>query len=139
MQLEAVRLENSFTYEIVIDNEIEETEIFVPPLIVQPFAENAIWYGLRHKADGNGKLYVRFILENKIKLRIEIEDNGIGREGSAVLKTAKKHTSYGIKITEERLVKLNAANYLEILDLYNSHNKPVGTKVILHLNLDEND
>lgn len=139
LQLEAVRLENSFTYEIVIDNEIEETEIFVPPLIVQPFAENAIWYGLRHKADGNGKLYVRFILENKIKLRIEIEDNGIGREGSAVLKTAKKHTSYGIKITEERLVKLNAANYLEILDLYNSHNKPVGTKVILHLNLDEND
>lgn len=139
LQLEAVRLENSFTYEIVIDNEIEETEIFVPPLIVQPFAENAIWHGLRHKADGNGKLYVRFILENKTKLRIEIEDNGIGREGSMLLKTAKKHTSYGIKITEERLVKLNAANYLEILDLYNSHNKPVGTKVILHLNLDEND
>ena len=139
LQLEAVRLENSFTYEIVIDNDIEENEVFVPPLIVQPFAENAIWHGLRHKANGNGKLYVRFILENKDKLRIEIEDNGIGREGSVLLKTAKKHTSYGIKITEERIVKLNTANYLEILDLYNNNNKPVGTKVILHLNLEEND
>ena len=139
LQLEAVRLENSFTYEIVVDNDIDETDVFVPPLIVQPFAENAIWHGLRHKANGNGKLYVRFILENKDKLRIEIEDNGIGREGSVLLKTAKKHTSYGVKITEERLIKLNAANYLEILDLYDSNNKPAGTKVILHLNLEEND
>lgn len=139
LQLEAVRLENSFTYEIVVDNDIDETDVFVPPLIVQPFAENAIWHGLRHKANGNGKLYVRFILENKDKLRIEIEDNGIGREGSVILKTAKKRTSYGVKITEERLVKLNTANYLEILDLYDSTNKPAGTKVILHLNLEEDD
>jgi len=139
LQLEAVRLENSFTYEVVVDDAIDQTEVFVPPLIVQPFAENAIWHGLRHKANGNGKLYVRFILENKDKLRIEIEDNGIGRDGSVLLKTAKKHTSYGVKITEERLIKLNSANYLEILDLYNNNNEPVGTKVILHLNLEEND
>ncbi|MEG1239158.1 MAG: histidine kinase, partial [Flavobacterium sp.] len=139
LQLEAVRLENSFTYEVVVDNAIDEAEVFVPPLIVQPFAENAIWHGLRHKANGNGKLYVRFILENKDKLRIEIEDNGIGRDGSVLLKTAKKHISYGVKITEERLIKLNSANYLEILDLYNNNNEPVGTKVILHLNLEEND
>src|SRR5690606_6939220 len=138
LQLEAVRLENSFTYEIIIDKDIDETEVLVPPLIVQPFAENAIWHGLRHKGDGNGKLYIRFILEGKERLRIEIEDNGIGRKGSVLLKTSKKHTSYGIKITEERLNKLNIANYLEILDLYNN-NKPVGTKVILHLNLEEND
>lgn len=139
LQLEAVRLENSFAYEIVVDIDEAEAEILVPPLIVQPFAENAIWHGLRHKAEGNGKLYVRFVLENKDKLRIEIEDNGIGREGSVLLKTAKKHTSYGVKITEERLVKLNTANYLEILDLYDNNNKPAGTKVILHLNLEEND
>ena len=82
MQLEVVRLDHSFDFKIEVYENINIQEIMIPPLIVQPFAENAIWHGLRHLPNKNGFLTIRFKLKTETLLQIDIEDNGIGREQS---------------------------------------------------------
>jgi len=86
----------------------------VPPMLIQPYIENAVWHGLRYK-DSKGKLLLRFHKESK-DLVVEITDNGIGRKKSAALKTEnqKKHNSTGLKNIQHRLALINKvyhANY----------------------------
>jgi LytS/YehU family sensor histidine kinase len=101
MQLEASRLDNKFTYEFKIDEDIDIEAILIPPLILQPFVENSIWHGMKDKV-GNGKIIIEITKENKM-LNFGIEDNGVGRS------LAKKgdQKSYGMKITKDRLEVLN--------------------------------
>ena len=75
----------------------------VPPLIIQPYAENAIWHGLMHKKE-NGRLEIVLSLEEN-ELNCIITDNGIGRKEAATLKskTAVSHKSMGMRITAERI------------------------------------
>lgn len=131
LKLEAARLEQSFDYKIKIDEEVDETNQNIPPLIIQPFVENAIWHGLRNKQEkGEISIYIQAINEDFLK--ITIQDNGIGRELSAKLKTEQtNHKSYGIDITLERLQALHPENQITIEDLYDKKGKPIGTKVIL--------
>ncbi|MDQ2720226.1 MAG: histidine kinase [Bacteroidota bacterium] len=101
LDLERLRFKNAFDYSITFINTIDTATIFVPPLILQPFAENAIWHGLMHKK-GGGHLDIALSVEGKI-LTSTITDNGIGRSKAALLnsKTAEKDKSMGMKITVE--------------------------------------
>lgn len=101
LDLEAARLRHKFTYEIRISPDIDPEKIMVPPLILQPFVENCIWHGLKDK-DGTGKILIDINRDNSI-LHCAIEDDGVGRK----MKTEPSATSYGYRITKERIELLN--------------------------------
>ncbi|RZJ72885.1 histidine kinase [Flavobacterium sp.] len=136
MELESMRLEQSFDYTIKVDSELKGNPLVkVPPLIVQPFVENAIWHGLLHKSEP-GNLLVKAEIVDEEKFCIRIEDDGIGRERAATLKTRQtSHKSYGIDITIERIRLLHPENSVEILDLKNADGSAKGTAVLITLKL----
>ncbi|HEV8512397.1 MAG TPA: histidine kinase [Cyclobacteriaceae bacterium] len=107
LKLEHYRFRDKFDYEIKIDEGIDADHIEVPPMLTQPYIENAVWHGLRYK-DEKGKLLLSFRQERD-NLIVEINDNGIGRKKSSELKTEnqKKHKSTGLKNINERLAIIN--------------------------------
>ncbi len=137
LDLERLRFKNAFDYSITFINTIDTATIFVPPLIFQPFAENAIWHGLMHKK-GMGYLDIALSIEGKILTSI-ITDNGIGRTEAALLKskTAEKDKSMGMKITVERLALLNKTidqqSFFDIEDIKDKEGNTSGTKVELKI------
>ncbi len=134
LDLQALRFDNKFDYSIEVDPEINSESIAIPPMLAQPFIENAIEHGLLQKKEG-GKIIIRFLMKNNYLL-FEVEDNGIGREEAAKLKNfqEKKHVSLATVITKERLTLLNKRHRkkieLNITDLKSSDNVTQGTKVI---------
>ena len=136
IQLEAVRFENAFSYEIFVNENVSVATILIPPLIIQPYVENAIWHGLLHKQTGEGKLQINIWMKDET-LQIKITDNGVGREKATALKSNKTllHKSHGMKITSERLevinnlYKVNAS--VEITDLKDDQNQANGTSVLI--------
>jgi tetratricopeptide (TPR) repeat protein len=107
MKLEHYRFRDKFNYEIDIDESINAESILVPPMLIQPYLENAVWHGLRYR-DSVGFLKLSMARSNG-SLMVTITDNGIGRKRSAELKTEnqKKHKSTGLKNIKERLEILN--------------------------------
>ena len=109
IQMEAMRFKDKLKYTITVDENVDSSFIEIPPLLLQPYVENAIWHGLMHKEDG-GRIAVQVReLPNEPVLSITIQDNGVGRLKSAELqsKSATKHKSYGTKVTSERLDLIN--------------------------------
>lgn len=107
MKLEHYRFRDKFDYEIHIDESINAEAVLVPPMLIQPYIENAVWHGLRYR-DSVG--FLKMTMEqHDSKLIVTIADNGIGRQKSAELKTEnqKKHKSTGLKNIKERLEILN--------------------------------
>jgi two-component system LytT family sensor kinase len=107
MKLEHYRFRDKFEYEIEIDESINAESISVPPMLIQPYLENAVWHGLRYRDTvGFLKLSMR---QRDSRLLVTITDNGIGRMKSAELKTEnqKKHKSTGLRNIRERLAILN--------------------------------
>lgn len=107
LDLEHFRFGDKFNYHVEIADGIDTDQVQVPPMLIQPYIENAIWHGLRYKEE-KGKLEVKFFTEDD-KLYCTVRDNGIGREQSAALKTKhqKTYQSTGIKNTKERIELLN--------------------------------
>ncbi|SMC61025.1 sensor histidine kinase [Moheibacter sediminis] len=139
LELESARLEHSFDYKFKIDPNIDSEYLQIPPLIIQPFTENAIWHGLRNRTD-KGLLEVIVNEIDDETLQIIVQDNGIGREASRKLKKEQtQHKSYGIEITTERLKTLDPNNSVEINDLYDADETSAGTQIIITLKLKEND
>ncbi|MEL7191857.1 MAG: histidine kinase [Bacteroidota bacterium] len=132
MKLEHFRFGDKFDYELEVDPELNQEQIVIPPMLVQPYIENAIWHGLRYKKE-KGKLTVS-IAEVGQKILIQIEDNGIGRKKSAELKTRnqKTHQSTGLKNTDQRVAIINdvykAYLSVEIEDL-EPNQEDTGTRV----------
>jgi LytS/YehU family sensor histidine kinase len=108
MDLERLRFNNTFDYSINFYNHFDISSIFIPPLLLQPFAENAIWHGLMNKKE-QGLMEVAFELDNGM-LNCYIIDNGIGRKNAETLKSksAEKQKSMGMQITAERLALFNS-------------------------------
>jgi putative methionine-R-sulfoxide reductase with GAF domain/sugar lactone lactonase YvrE len=138
IEMEALRFDRKFNYEIKVENNLGTDTIEVPPLIIQPYVENAIWHGLLHK-EQNGHLSIRLSMCSDSMLECTIEDNGIGREKAKELKskTATSRKSLGMQLTENRLSLLNKHAALnasvEIIDLQNGGSEALGTKVILKI------
>ncbi|MCB9234600.1 MAG: histidine kinase [Bacteroidia bacterium] len=137
INLEKLRFEDSFEYSCQTDSDIQLDFIRVPPLILQPFVENAIWHGLLHKT-GNRRLQLRIVSAGGM-LICEIEDNGIGRAkaGEIKQKSSSHHVSRGIGISSDRLWNMKKISDLEasveIEDLYGENGNPAGTLVKIKL------
>ncbi len=137
LDLERLRFKNAFNYSISLINTIDVSAVFIPPMLLQPFIENAIWHGLMHKKDA-GFLDIALSIEEKI-LTCIITDNGIGRNHAAMInsKSAEKNKSMGVKITTERLALLSRNEdehvVFDIEDLTDKEGNAAGTKVILKM------
>ena len=137
MDIESVRFEIQFEYEIQISDAIKELNISIPPMIVQPYIENAIWHGISHKKETKGKITVSYeLIEAKIKC--SVEDNGIGRKKSKELNTGKTNKeSLGMLITHQRLQQLHSESEMdiepEIIDLVNENGEGCGTRIVIYL------
>ena len=109
----------------------------VPPLIIQPYVENAIWHGLLHK-DKKGQLNIE-VTEEEDRLFFKITDNGIGRSQAAMFgsKSATKHKSMGMQITGDRIAQLQQLGAKEssvkIYDLMLMDGSAGGTEVIIKI------
>ncbi len=135
VELEALRSSFSFDYEIVIDDSLNAENLFIPPMIIQPYIENAIIHGLRNLEGNDGVLKWYIFLEND-SVKYVIEDNGIGRaEASRIAKNKK--LSYGIQLSEDRLKLFNKGkeNHVIITDLKDAAGKPCGTKVEVYVKI----
>lgn len=129
--LEKQRFNDKFDFEIQEDENIDYTQTRVPPFILQPFVENAIWHGLMHKKEA-GNLVLSIKKETN-HLLIEIKDDGIGRTAAALLKSDLqiRKQSYGIELSKQRFSNYFGTNYsINIID-----NSPSGTIVSIKLNI----
>jgi LytS/YehU family sensor histidine kinase len=105
LQLEQLRSNNGFQFRISMDEGIDAEEIKIPPMLIQPFVENAIWHGLQ-LSKGDKLVSINFFLGKNDCLCCVIEDNGIGRKAAMERKMANNHhadESKGIKLIEDRL------------------------------------
>jgi two-component system LytT family sensor kinase len=106
LQFEKLRFSENFDYSISIPDDVDPSEIKIPPMMLQPFVENAIWHGLMPK-QGDKKLAIGFELKGQNDLHCYIEDNGIGITASQRLKQnnqgAREHQSKGMNLVKDRL------------------------------------
>lgn len=105
LELEKAILPGKLNYEIEIDPEIDVENTVLPPLMIQPFIENAVMHGITPKKEA-GTISVRMSKQGNA-LHVSVADDGIGREKSAQLKGNNGHKSVGLKLTQERMEKLN--------------------------------
>jgi len=141
LQLEAMRFDASFSYTIEIDEHIDLKSVSIPALIIQPFIENAIWHGLVPRGTG-GELLVKIQMEVR-NIEIVIDDNGIGREASRLMKnkSTSVHHSKGVNLTQSRLLLDNILQKrkasLQYTDKRDKEGKATGTKVVISIVVEE--
>ncbi|MFT5918691.1 MAG: hypothetical protein ACI9FU_000491 [Granulosicoccus sp.] len=142
IELERMRLKSQFEIEFVIDDGIDQREVFLPSMLLQPIIENAILHGLRYK-DENGSLTITIDQHNSGSLTIAVEDDGVGRKRSTEINAKRKgsHKSMASAIIYERVELLNSSSEdkieMTIHDL-EKDGKPAGTRVELNLDLEVN-
>lgn len=141
IEMESLRFETKFAWEIAVDDSVATHHVQVPPLILQPFVENAIWHGLLHK-EGQGMLSVSLTCWGD-RLHCAITDNGVGREAARARRAASivQKQSLGLQLTQERLALMNAQEdkhfEIAITDLYDADGKPIGTRVLIEMEIKE--
>jgi ligand-binding sensor domain-containing protein len=116
----------SFEYEIIPPSDFDAEEILIPPMLIQPFVENAIRHGI--STIENGKLLINFSVKNE-QLLCVIQDNGIGIEVSKQNKTKTNHQSMALDVTKERIESLSGKNTFEIEEIKDENQVVLGTKV----------
>lgn len=133
LETQKLRFEDRFEFEIDVSPEILVEHAVIPPMITQPFIENAIEHGQLHTIEG-GFIHVAFEKVNDM-LQILIVDNGIGRKGSEQNKKSKAHKSMAMDITKERIDNLNKKYRTEGFLKIDDYNKTLktGTKVLISL------
>lgn len=136
IKLEKLRFEDNFEFIYELDEKIDTDEIVAPPMLLQPYIENAIKHGLMNKHDK--RILVLRVKQLSNVIEIIIEDNGIGREQASLLrKNIPKYKSMGMDINDERIKLLSQANDLHIQimieDKKSGNGKALGTKVTIHI------
>lgn len=139
IEMESMRFQDSFEWKINIDPGVRLETVLLPPLILQPFVENAIWHGLMQApAYGQKKLFIQIYKMDDI-ISIEISDNGIGRQKAREIKSkdGNKQKSHGITLTEERLKLMEKIKGIKtevfIEDMYDAQKQASGTKVKIQI------
>ena len=139
LEMERLRFKDAFDYRIDVDQDLDTDEVRIPPLLIQPFVENAVWHGLMHKEE-RGTLLIRIRVDGDM-LTCVVRDNGIGRKSAGMLKSksAEKHKSMGLQITAERMALLTGPGesqpFFQIDDLYDETGTPTGTQVTLKIKI----
>jgi hypothetical protein len=137
MELEQLRFNHKFDYQLQIQGIVSPEQVFIPPMIIQPYIENAILHGVAHKKD-KGHILVSIALGVDC-LECVVEDNGVGRQKAQELKrhSISTHKSVGLQVTEERLYLISRhkgkRGSVQMIDLYDDDNTPSGTKVSIQL------
>ncbi len=139
VELEQLRCEGQFDFELDLDQALDTDAVLVPPLITQPFVENAIWHGLLPLKSRRATLRVACRVEAG-RLLVTVLDNGIGRAAAALQSIRlTAHKSHNLKQTAERLHLINGVYPVEarfnLDDLYDETDAPVGTRVVFTQNL----
>jgi LytS/YehU family sensor histidine kinase len=138
LKLEHSRFRDKFDYELIVDKNIDQGQFQIPPMLLQPYVENAVWHGLRYKQE-KGFLKVTLVKVDEETIRIEISDDGIGREKSKALKTdyQKKQKSKGMQNIKQRIKILNEM-YKDKVDVFieDLNEDKTGTKIVLTLKKD---
>lgn len=144
IEMESLRFDNVFEYQVVVSPQVDQMLVLVPPMIIQPYVENAIWHGLLHRQEKGS--YLSINIEKKgLYLEVKITDNGVGREAAQRLKSkfGSHKKSHGMQITQERLEMVNAVFNVDaqtnIQDLTNEDGAPAGTIVILTMKYKTNE
>ncbi|CAM1353123.1 histidine kinase [Tenacibaculum ascidiaceicola] len=140
VKLEHNRFKDKFDYNIHIEESIPLEQYSIPPMLLQPYIENAIWHGLRYKKE-KGKLQISMLPKNNESITILIEDDGIGRTKSIEMKTKNqlKQKSKGMSTIKNRIAILNDMYQDKIsVMVSNVFEDGSGTKVELTLKKDEN-
>lgn len=139
LEIEATRLGEDFTYRLEVASSIDTASVMIPPLLLQPFVENAIWHGLMPSDEPEKKLAIRITQKNEQLLEFEIEDNGIGLKKATEIRnrSTMRRKSHGMEITQRRIELFNR-NYpnqlaIEVVDL--KKNTHTGTLVKIGYNL----
>jgi LytS/YehU family sensor histidine kinase len=136
--MESLRFKNKFSYAVHVDERLDASSIVIPPMLIQPYVENAIWHGLMHKTNGEEGKVELSLYKSEDNLLCVIRDNGIGRKKAAELKENKLNNhkrSMGMRITEDRieiinkLYNINAS--VHIYDVENEQGESTGTRVEL--------
>lgn len=133
LNIQKMRFEDRFEFKIEVDEVLYLEEAVIPPMITQPFIENAIEHGQLHsKEDGFINIHF-FKFENM--LNITVEDNGVGRKSSELNKKSKEHKSMAMKITRDRIDNLNKKYRSDGFLLVEDFNKvdQTGTKVLISI------
>lgn len=138
VKLEHSRFPEKFDYQIHVEKQVDVGAFQIPPMLLQPYIENAIWHGLRYKK-GKGYLNIQIKQKDATSLEIIITDNGIGRNKSAELKTQnqKKQKSKGMGNIKKRIAILNDM-YKDKVDVHitDLETDGSGTKVVFMLKKD---
>ncbi|MFD2724592.1 tetratricopeptide repeat-containing sensor histidine kinase [Hyunsoonleella rubra] len=138
-KLEHFRFQDKFDYAINVDEKIAIADFVIPPMLLQPYIENAVWHGLRYKKE-KGQLNIDIVQANEDEIKITITDDGIGRKKSKALKTQnqKKQNSKGMGNIKKRVAILNEM-YKDKVDVFVDDfqdEEDTGTKVIVTLKKD---
>jgi LytS/YehU family sensor histidine kinase len=138
-KLEHFRFKDKFDYSITIDENVKVEEFQIPPMLLQPYIENAVWHGLRYKKE-RGRLDISIAQSVKDEITITITDDGIGRKKSKALKTVhqQKQNSTGMGNIKKRVAILNEM-YKDKVDVWIGDfqdKDDAGTKVVVTLKKD---
>lgn len=134
LQLERLRFQGKFDYEIRVDENLDIFDITLPPIVVQPFVENAILHGLKGKETG-GKIQVEFFSQNDL-LCVRITDNGSGLQPNTAHPNGHLRPSLGISRTQKRFALLREKYKSQAIDFeYSTDQSTAGTEVLLKLPL----
>jgi LytS/YehU family sensor histidine kinase len=137
LNLEMLRFGGHFSYHIHLPEFIDASALLIPPLVIQPYVENAVWHGLMHKEE-KGMLTIDISVAEEF-LMIKIMDDGIGRKKASSLSedTGSTHKSLGLGITSKRIAiaheKKSTETWVFINDLMDSSGQPCGTEVTIKL------
>jgi LytS/YehU family sensor histidine kinase len=140
LELEKRRFEEAFDYDIFVGADIDRRAQKIPPMILQPYVENAILHGIAHRQDRQGFIAVNIRSDGKY-LICTIEDNGVGRERAAQFKShePKQYPSRGMELTARRIDILNSTMKepigVVIEDITESDGRGEGTRVIVRFPL----
>jgi len=138
VKLEHFRFKDKFDYTINVDEKLKLSEFVIPPMLLQPYVENAVWHGLRYKEE-KGNLTINFEHLDEESIRISISDDGIGRKKSKELKTEhqKKQNSKGMGNIKKRITILNNMYKDKVdVEISNVFENEEGTRVQLILKRD---
>ncbi|MDX1477702.1 MAG: histidine kinase [Saprospiraceae bacterium] len=139
--METIRTDHAFESCIEVDDSIDAAHCKLPPMLLQPYVENAIWHGLAHKKNGKGHLNIRFTQSNGF-LECIIEDDGVGRQAAQALRQEQSglRKSLGMKITGDRIALINRMfekkPSVRIRDLVDMTGNPAGTEVTVNIPLE---